>query len=738
MDQALIARLQALPLFGSLEVSRLDEFGEDLELVLLAAGDVLFSEGEQADALFVVAEGALEVCVAVGDGSMYVLGEMGAGEVVGEIALLTAELRSATIRAATDAVLVRMGGDAFLRFLGEHTEIAQQLVDRAADRLRRTQLTAQVVRHLGVEDLSALREIEQHLEWVQLAAGDWLFRESDPADAAYLVATGRLRVVHGADEVPIAEIGRGELVGEMALLEGGTRNAGIYAIRDSQLVRLPANIVALLLDRFPQVFLHLTKTILQRVRVAASRRVAEDQLSIAVVATSARVDVHGFARDLTTALQGAGSTAHLWSDHVDAMLGRPGIAQSGPHEATEIRLGQWLHEAEDRSRFLVLECDRSATPWSERVVRQCDHVLYVADATGSKTVGEVEQVVSSALRSRRHPRSSLVLLHPSSTSLPRATAAWLSIRAVDDAFHVRDDASTDLDRLARVLAGRAVSLVLSGGGARGYAHIGVIRAMRELGIPIDYIAGTSIGSVIASLPPMGLSDSEIVPAVEERFRDIMDWTLPVVSVVSGKRISSSIVKHYQDIDIEDLWYPYFCVSASLTRAREVIHRRGRLAVAVRASVAIPGVLPPVPVGDELLVDGGVIDNLPVPEARRDNPNGPVIAVDVAPPSGPRARSDYGMWMSGWTALGTTLRPRRRKGVPMLHGTVLGSMLIASTRDRDRVVKDGLADLYLPIDARGCGPFEWSGVQKVADVGYDATIETLANWAETIQTPWVLR
>jgi predicted acylesterase/phospholipase RssA len=149
------------------------------------------------------------------------------------------------------------------------------------------------------------------------------------------------------------------------------------------------------------------------------------------------------------------------------------------------------------------------------------------------------------------------------------------------------------------------------------------------------------------------------------------------------------------------------------------------------------VLPPVPFGDELLVDGGVIDNLPVPEARHDNPKGTIIAVDVDAPTGPRAKVDYGLSMSGWRALGATVRCRGRVKLPMLHGTVLGSMLIASTRDRDRVINEGLADLYLSIDARGCRPFEWDAVRKIADVGYATSRERLGAWADASGSPWRL-
>jgi predicted acylesterase/phospholipase RssA/CRP-like cAMP-binding protein len=732
MEEVLRDRLRELPLFRGVDDAWFAEVSDDVEIVLLGAGEVVFREGERSDGLVVVLAGTLEVIVAVDDGTHYNIAKLGAGAVLGEIALLTGEARTATVRVVEDAALVYLSGEAFLRLVSEQPDAARVVMQAAEQRLKRTQLTTQVVRHLKLDDLDAVAEIEQHLTWRVLPAGDWLFREGDEAQSAYLVASGRLRVVDNHDEL-IGEIGRGELVGEMAMLEGGVRNAGVFAIRDTQLVEFPEEVVSLLLERFPQVFLHLTRTILQRVRRPSTTRSPEQQLTVAVVPLTPEIAATGFAGDLAGALSGFGEATHLTSARVDDLLERRDIAQSQTYDVGEMRLVQWLHEVEDRTTFLVLECEPAWTPWTQRVVRQCDHVVFVGDAGASAVQSPFEREVVASLAGRWHPGSTLVLRHRPSVSLPSDTGAWLIPRPTSAVLHIREGHTPDIDRVARILAGRAVSLVLSGGGARGYAHIGVLQAMNELGIPIDYIGGTSIGAVIATFAPMGRTHDEMVRQVHESFDNIMDWTLPVVSVISGKRIATAIVEQTQGICIEDLWFPYFCVSASLTNARAVVHRRGPLATAVRASVAIPGVLPPVPYEDELLVDGGVIDNLPVGEARRDNPSGPVIAVDVSPPSGPRPKFEYGLALSGWRALRTTIQKRGRP--PMLHATVLGSMLIASTRDRDRAVADGLADLYLPIEARQCGPFEWSAVEKISRVGYEAAFGPLADWANASGAPW---
>jgi predicted acylesterase/phospholipase RssA len=316
--------------------------------------------------------------------------------------------------------------------------------------------------------------------------------------------------------------------------------------------------------------------------------------------------------------------------------------------------------------------------------------------------------------------------------LPRRTAEWTRTRTTDDVHHVRLGDPSDLARVTRILTGRAVSLVLSGGGARGFAHLGVLRALDELKVPIDLVGGTSIGAVISMLPALETPVDDMPALIQEQFHRVFDFTLPVASVISGKRIAEALRNSLGDICIEDLWLPYFCVSASLTRATGVVHRRGSLATAVRASASIPGLMPPVALGDDLLVDGGVIDNLPVREMRQLNPRGLIIGVDVAPATDTTTPTAHGEWLSGWNALWSTMRKKNQ--IPPLAQTVLRSMLVAANRDRDRLLAEDIGDLYLGVDVHNCDPFDFEAVEQTANAGYEATRARLEAWWAAVGAP----
>ena len=228
---------------------------------------------------------------------------------------------------------------------------------------------------------------------------------------------------------------------------------------------------------------------------------------------------------------------------------------------------------------------------------------------------------------------------------------------------------------------------------------------------------------------MDKTPSEYTDIVERGFSGILDYTIPIVSLVKGERISQSIEKSFSGWDFEDCWRPFFCISTNLTQATEMVHDSGDIVRAVRASVAIPGVIPPLAHGDDLLVDGGVLNNLPGDVMRRRNPTGTVIAVDVAPPKGPRSKGDTGMSVSGWQAM-RAKASRKRNEYPGITAVMLRTMITGAARQRRRSVDHGDIDLYLDLDLRGVSLLAFETVREVAEAGYEAAMPRLEAWLQS--------
>jgi predicted acylesterase/phospholipase RssA/CRP-like cAMP-binding protein len=729
-----VTQLGAVSPFDVLTPDALEELAPSLRQVQLATGEDLVTTGDEAEELFVVLAGSLEIIAPAGPGGgTIVLGTLSAGEIVGEIAVLTGGTRSATLRAVAPVEVIGIPAAPFAALLEREPALGRQLASIASARLRATRLTGQLQRLFPGTDALPLPALVDRVEFIPLGAGTVLFEEGEASDAAYVVVSGRVRILVRQDDrwaSPISEVGAGELIGEMALLDDVPRAATVVAARDSVVARLPREDFESLATSHPLAMLAVTRTIVSRSRDRRERfrRATSDHAAIGLVPVTPGVDLAGLATALTERLQRNERVQLITTSTLEHALRVPGIAQARAGEPNELRLARWMDEAEATNDLLVLQGEPVVSPWTRRCIDRVDHLVLVADATEHPHVSELERLLVSA-RDLPHQRVSLVLLHPATTDRPRGTADWLDARDVDEHHHVRLGRDGDLDRLARHLAGRAVTLVFSGGGAKGFAHLGVVRAMRELAIPIDAVAGASMGAPLAAAVAMDIPDDELVPMIARLYHKVLDYTVPVSSMISGRRIAHSIEEGIGDRDIEDTWLPYFCVSTNLTRSRLEVHRTGAMALAVRASLSIPGVMPPVPYRDEdLLVDGGVLNNLPVDIARGLNPTGTVVASDVAPLLGPRKKSDYGMYVSGTRVLAKRLTPgMKAPRVPAIMATLMRSMLVAAAEQRDRGIAEKLADLHLQLDLRGVGLLDFEVCAPVAEQGYQEALGQLSEW-----------
>ncbi|MHC4220117.1 MAG: patatin-like phospholipase family protein, partial [Planctomycetota bacterium] len=322
------------------------------------------------------------------------------------------------------------------------------------------------------------------------------------------------------------------------------------------------------------------------------------------------------------------------------------------------------------------------------------------------------------------PRRELVLLYDGARQSPSGTAGWLKQLPFDAHHHVDEHADDDLARLGRMLTGTAVGLVLGGGGARGFAHIGVLRALGESGIPVDLIGGTSMGAFIGAQCACDWDWRTMLDRNGRAFVEsgsLMDYTLPMLSVVAGRRFYRVIRNIFGDQRIEDLRRPYYCVATNLTRADAVVHRTGPLGRWVATSMAIPGMVPPVFVEGEILVDGGLLNNLPT-DIMRSSGRGPVLAVSVNAAKLAVDR-DYPDCMSGWRVLWSRVNPFAPSiRVPNLTTILARSATLRPSSPQSPRPAD--VDLLFEPPVSHVRLLDWSALETLVDIGYRSALERL--------------
>jgi len=713
---------------GNTFIVRLLQAGS--EPVVVPEGQALFRQGQAGDSMYLLLSGRLAVKLEHEDGSETQLAELLPGAPVGEIALLTGQPRTASVYASTDAELLRCSRSSYERLAEEHPDELADFTHTITQRLREVQLTSVLADFFGIQDSELLTWLRGELEWVRIDHGQVLFNQGDPGESMYIVVSGRLRIsTSSADQAQrvVGEVPPGELVGELGLLSGEPRSATAKAIRETHVVKMTLPVFEQLAERHPGATMRLARLVIKRqqssLQVLQSKPVRA--LTLSLVPISQNVPLTRFADELASNLERYGPVLTLNSARLEDALGKPGASQAEPENPNSLIISTWLSEQESRYRYLLYVADREWSTWTERCVSQADRLLLLGNAGASPEVSPVEQ----AINQRNMPvRQELILLHPESAQQPSGTARWLAGRDLHTHHHVRHGDQGQIKRLARRLAGQALGLVLSGGGARGFAHVGVLRAMEERGIEIDLIGGTSMGSLVGGLYATDRELNELVE-LAERFANpkrLFDYTLPLTSLMASKKVTQVVREVLGEISIEDLWRPFFCVSSNLTRAEMVIHRHGRLWNTVRASIAIPGIFTPILYDKDVLVDGGAMNNFPVDLMVQFCEGGLVIGSNVSPPL-ERSRSyAFGPSINGWRVLWSRINPfRPAMPVPSLLGSLMRAQEIRGVSSLRR--SESLANMVIRPDVSSFSIMDFASYKPIIEIGYQTAREQLDNW-----------
>ncbi len=733
LGDELLALLQTVDGIGSLPVDALRALAAEMSLVAMQDGEALTQQDERDAPLSVVLSGTLAVTWRDRAGVERPLPDLARGATLGEVSVLSDTPALVTVRARDRVHLAQLTRASFERFSERYPTGALALIDALRPHLHRHAFRFVLRCSKAFRDVDAqlLTDLEQEIEPVSLYSGETLLREGDSGDSMFIVLSGRLRAVRRSSaghETVLAEMGPGETVGETALITGDPRAADVYAIRDAHLACLPKAAVERLLVRHPLSAL----TLLARGPITRLRAQSSGRPRVSPIATIALVPAHAdaplseFGIRLCDGLSRLGSTLRINSAFVDTQLGRSGAAQAFDRGGASARLTEWLAEQELEHRFVVYEADTACTPWTERSIRQADHVVIVANAAGDHQPGEVESDILQHGASRRTDYT-LALCYDSNAK-PSNTARWLTGREIARHLHVRITDPADFDRVARLFTGQAIGLALGGGFARGIAHIGVMRALRERNIPIDVLGGSSMGAMVAAQHLLGWDGDRIVDEITRGMaRSLDDNTIPFLSFKRGGKYARLMLEFFGDVQIEDLWLPFFCTSSNLNRADLKIHAVGSLATALLATTRAPGVFPPLVIDGELHVDGGLINNVPVDVMKSFVNQGTVIGVDVSPPHQVHPTVDYGHDVSGWQAIWSRFNPTREKRSYRPSLLLVLMRLIEFGGISYRLRNTAYADLYIAPDVLRFKRNEFHRSAQIVEAGYIKARDDLAEW-----------
>jgi NTE family protein/lysophospholipid hydrolase len=684
-------------------------------------GELLFNAGEGPDWVYLIASGIVDQITTTESGSEHCVIRATEGYGIGDVPTLSGGHHLTTCRAISDEAFVDcMPIEAYQAFLISHPAALAKILtvtSRRTFRVLTGRALARVLRGGAPYELAPLLDA---FEAVKFVRGEPVFRVGDTADGWYVVLTGRVRITmpdgEGSERF-LVEAGAGESFGDLALLSNQLRETKVIAVRDTTVARVKPEVFLKWVELFPMLMKACFASLLGRAHamalgVASKRKPAS---VFTVVRASEGADVPGFAQQLAASFGRSGKTLHVRAQTLVERHLVPDAHTPGKEHPCWLRTAAWIEDAHTSHAFVVLETDPSAPAWSALAEHLADCLVAVGDAGGVPR-SDLTRAASGASTSQRF----LALMQKADASEPEGAERWGAQVPEYRPLHVRAGRVADVDRLARIISGRAVTVALGGGGARGIAHIGVLRAFEELGIPVDVIGGTSMGSIIAAQYAMGLSPVQMVELNRDlaASRPFSDYTLPMFALLRTKRIEKMARDAFGDRTIESLWLPYLACSANLATAELVLHERGPVWEATRASGALPGIAQPAIFGGRVLIDGGVLNNLPG-DVLRERFGGTVVAVNVSPKE--EAQFEVKDFPSPWTAAMRWLKSDALHA-PNIVDIMTRAVTLTSTRRARFVERE--ADVYLapPIDRFGM--LEFSRIDEIEQTGYHYALGVL--------------
>uniref|UniRef100_A0A8C3LJ03 lysophospholipase n=1 Tax=Chrysolophus pictus TaxID=9089 RepID=A0A8C3LJ03_CHRPC len=622
------------------------------------------------------------------------------GELVGQLAVLTGEPLIFPTKSNRDCSFLSISKSHFYEIMREQPSVVLGVAHTVVKRMS-----------------SFVRQIDFALDWMEVEAGRAVYRQGDKSDCTYIVLNGRLRSVIRMDDGKkhlTGEYGRGDLIGVVEALTHQPRATTVHAVRDSELAKLPEGALTSIKRKFPQVVTRLIHLLGEK------------------ILGSLQQGGHPFGLHSSSSKWDAGNPA----SNLSTIAIMP-VSEEVPLTAFTLELKHALNAVGKKCL-----CVTASWEINHRMVLFLERMLE-----------------NTAVRAQKQ----LILLHKEDGPLPSRTVEWLNMRSwcsahlhihcprrvfskrslpkliemYERVFQKPSDRHSDFSRLARVLTGNAIALVLGGGGARGCSQVGVIRALIEAGIPVDMIGGTSIGAFMSALyaeersyNQMRIKARQWAMVMNSVFRTIVDLTYPITSMFSGATFNKSISSIFKDKQIEDLWIPYFTITTDITASAMRVHTDGSLWRYIRASMSLSGYMPPLcdPKDGHLLMDGGYVNNLPADVARSMGAK-VVIAIDV----GSRDETNltnYGDCLSGWWLLWKRWNPLAEKvKVPNLAEIQTRLAYVCCVRQLEMVKSSDYCEyIRPPIDRYGT--LDFGKFDEICEVGYQHGKTVFGVWSRS--------
>jgi predicted acylesterase/phospholipase RssA/CRP-like cAMP-binding protein len=537
----------------------------------------------------------------------------------------------------------------------------------------------------NIEDDVFISHFVDSTDIINVETGEYIFHEGDLDDYLYIVLSGRLRAIVKDDLTNkiLGDIATGQPVGEFAFFSKEPRSASVIAMRKSKLLRLSQKAYLMLIKNYPEISHMFSKFVLNRLKNNSEKK-----------------ETNVIPKNIAFVIVDPSITKNVLFQQIKSAYEQLGIdVQAYFHDSVTIsNLYQVFEEIDGNEGLNLLVCDDNHDSWADHCISNSDAIVIVSQFSAPKAISHLENRLKLHEDNILNRKKYLLLIHENGETLPVNTVAWLKNRNVEMHIHLRLNQDSDFRRFCRISINRAIGIVLGGGGAKGFAHIGAVKALNEKGIEIDFLGGTSSGALYGiglALFDFDYNKSYDSASIGVQKRIIAKkFVLPMISILSNKELVKYVRKMYGDMHFEDLWINCFCISTNYTDSKKEVHNKGLVWLSIAASIAIPGIFPPVVIQNKLHIDGGVMDNLPI-ETMQEYPIEHIIAIALSGVNEKKLNVNY--LPSHWTLLWDKISRQKKYHFPGLASLIINSSLLHSNY-LQKLKRDQIS-LYIELELR---------------------------------------
>ena len=586
-------------------------------------------------------------------------------------------------------------------------------------------------------DYKSHKEIYKKGKWVFLEDNSNLFNYGEKSDSFYLLVTGLLKayIPKKGELIEVGEIYEGEVIGEMGILTNEARSASIFATRDSVVFKIDLEKANEIIMQYPLVLLQVATKIADRLRKVqhSNERHRTDIHSIVQLSSGKNhtKEIISIGNSLIDSMNKFNRSIVVSSKKVNEILNIESINAELERDKFYPALDDLVDNFTKENRYLLLLCDEEYTPWTTWCLAISDKNIFVVEESAGVSNTELLNKMNLSEKDipiHLHDEKQLIIYHQSKNSFPSKTSSIIEmLPKISNHYHMSINNKNDSDRVSRLIAKKGIGLCLSGGGAKGNAHIGVYKALIEHNIPIDAVCGTSAGGIVASLIAFGYDPETIISRLKETYKrnSFKEYTIPVTSIIATKKVIQDAIFLGNDMDIEDLWIPYFSIAVNISKSKLDVIDKGPVYKATRATAALPGILLPVIKDTSFLVDGGLINNMPG-DIMLKKYGGKLISVSVSPQEDLDAKfNDFPNQSSYFIKKLLRINKKFPHEIPGLSNILMRSIFVASSNKIKEVID--LSDLFLDLQVKDVGLLEFEKIDESVEFGYEYAMKKLKNF-----------